>query len=178
MAKLVSDRYASALFEAGMDLDKTKEFHEELIFLEKVFKEEKKLLDILHHPKITNAEKRDVISSIFEKNLSQEMMNFLYILIDKRREDHIIAEEYKEFYNDYKNIVRVVAVTAVPMEDKAKNKLIETLENKLNKTIELGNEIDESLIGGVLLKLEDKLIDGSVKGQLEAMGNAIQRATN
>lgn len=180
MAKLVANRYASALFEAGIDLEKIKLFNDELDFLGKTFKKEEKLLQILHHPKIGKVEKRDLIDSIFKERLSEEMINFLYILIDKRREGHIleIVEEYKKMFNKHENIIKVVAITAVAMEDKAKDKLSVVLKDKLKKSIELTNEIDEKLIGGVLLKVEDKLIDGSIKGQLESIGKAIKGATN
>ena len=180
MAKLVANRYASALFEAGIDLDKIKLFNNELDFLGKIFKEEEKLLQILHHPKIGKSEKRDIMDNLFKERLSEEMINFLYILIDKRRDGYIleIVEEYKKMFNKHENIVKVVAITAVPMEDTAKDKLTLVLKDKLKQTIELTNEIDKKLIGGVLLKVEDKLIDGSVKGQLESIGRAIKGATN
>lgn len=180
MAKLVANRYASALFQAGIDLKKIKIFNDELDFLGKIFKEEEKLLQILDHPKIGKSEKRDLIDSIFKEKLSGEMINFLYILIDKRREGHIleIVEEYKQMFNKHENIIKVVAITAVPMEENAKDKLTVVLKDKLNKKIELTNEIDKKLIGGVLLKVEDKLIDGTVRGQLEAIGKVIKGATN
>lgn len=180
MAKLVGNRYASALFEAGIDLDKTKEFNQELDFLKRVFEGEEKLLQILHHPKITEGEKISLIDNLFKGRVSQELINFLYILIDKRREGHIleIIEEYKVLFNKHENIISVTAITAVPMEEKAKTKLSQVLENKFNKTVDLINEIDGKIIGGVLLKVEDKLIDGTLKGQLESMGKAIMSATN
>ena len=108
------------------------------------------------------------------------MLNFLYILIDKRREADIldIEKEYEELYNEHKNIVKVVAKTAIPMEDKAKVKLIKVLGEKLDKTIELTNEVDKSIMGGVLLQMEDRLIDGSIKAQLDSIGKAIGGAAN
>lgn len=180
MAKLVANRYASALFDAGIELDKVKEFNKELDFLKVIFEGEEKLLQILHHPKIGKAEKRSIIDTIFKDKISEELVNFLYILIDKRREGHIleIIEHYKILFNKHENIIKVVAITAIPMEDAAKDKLITVLKGKLNKTIELTNEIDNKIIGGVLLKIEDKLVDGTVKGQLESMGRAIMGATN
>ena len=180
MAKLVANRYASALFETGIDLDKIKLFNDELNFVGKIFGGEEKLFQILHHPKIKESEKRDLIDSLFKDRLSEEMINFLYILIDKRREGYIlqIVEEYTKMFNEHEDIIKVIAVTAVAMEDKAKGKLAEVLKDKLKKTIELTNEIDKKLIGGVLLKIEDKLIDGTVKGQLESIGRVIQGATN
>lgn len=180
MAKLVANRYASALFEAGIDLEKIKDFNNELDFLGKVFEGEEKLLQILHHPKITKGEKRSLIDEIFKDKISEEMINFLYILIDKRREGYIleIVDEYKVLFNDHENIIKVVAITAIPMKNKAKDKLIKVLRDKLNKTVELTNEIDNTIIGGVLLQIENKLIDGTVLGQLSSIGRVIQGATN
>lgn len=180
MAKLVGKRYALALFEAGIDLNKTTIFDQELDYLKSIFNEEPKLLQIFNHPKISKKEKHSLINELFKDRISTEMVNFLYVLIDKRREAHIleIMDSYKELFNEHKNIVRVVAVTAVPMEEKSKSKLIAMLTNKLDKKIELTNTIDNKILGGVLLKVENKLIDGTVKGQLEAIGKAISGATN
>lgn len=175
MAELVSKRYALALFDAGLDLNKTNDFNEELDFLEAIFEKEEKLMQILSHPRIKRDEKKDLINNIFKDKLSLEMINFLYVLIDKRRESYIldIIKKYKLLFNEHENIVKVVAMTAVPMEDKSKNKLVEVLAFKLNKSIELTNEIDPSVLGGILLKLEDKVMDGSLKGQLDSISKVI-----
>jgi F-type H+-transporting ATPase subunit delta len=180
MAKLVGKRYALALFEAGLDIDKTKVFNHELDFLKEVFAAEPKLLQLLHHPKISKKEKQSLIDELFKDRISTEMVNFLYILIDKRREGHIleIIDSYKDLFNQQEDIVRVVAVTAVPMEENSKSKLVTVLMNKLGKKIELTNSIDNTILGGVLLKVENKQLDGTVRGQLEAIGKAISGATN
>lgn len=180
MAELVSKRYALALFEAGLELNKIKEFNNELDFLQAVFKEEEKLMDLLSHPRIKKDEKKDLIDKIFKDKLSLEMMNFLYVLIDKRREAYVldISEEYKSLFNKHENIVNVVAMTAVPMEEKSKKKLVEVLGNKLNKTVNLTNEVDKSVLGGVLLKMENKVVDGTLKGELESISKVIVGATN
>ncbi|WP_353093738.1 F0F1 ATP synthase subunit delta [Tissierella praeacuta] len=180
MAELVSNRYALALFEAGLDLKKINEFNKEVDLLKDVFEGEEKLLQILQHPKINRVEKRDLIDKIFGNSVSQEIINFLYILIDKRREGHIlnIVDRYKELFNEHENIIKVVAITAVPMEEKSKGKLQTVLSNKLGKKIQLTNEVDTTILGGVLLKLQNKELDGTVKGQLEAIGKTISSATN
>jgi F-type H+-transporting ATPase subunit delta len=180
MAKLVSSRYALALFEAGLDIGKIDEFNKELDFLKVIFEKEVKLLQILNHPRISKDEKKQLIDKIFKEKLSQEMINFLYILVDKRREGFIldIVEEYKERFNEHKNILNVVAITAIPMEKQSKDKLQVVLSNKLNKKIQLSNKVDKTIIGGVLLKVESKIIDGTVKGQLESIGQAIGGIAN
>lgn len=175
MAELVSKRYALALFDAGLELDKIDDFKNELDFLRAVFHDEKQLMDLLSHPRIKRDDKKELINKIFKNKLSLELINFLYILIDKRRESNIldIIKRYNIFFNEYKDIVNVVAMTAVPMEENSKNNLVEVLSKKLNKTIKLSNEIDKSVIGGVLLKIEDKVIDGTLKGQLDSISKVI-----
>lgn len=175
MGELVSKRYALALFEAALDLDKIKIFKEELDFLERVFQEDRELIQILKHPRIKKDDKKDLIRKIFKENVSGEIINFLYILVDKRRETYIldIIKEYMQIFNEHENIVKVVAMTAVPMEEKSKDNLVVVLGKKLNKTIEIENKIDPSVIGGVLLKIENKIVDGTLKGQLESIGRAI-----
>lgn len=180
MAELVSKRYALALFEAGDELEKIDVFKDELTLLKGLFENEDRFLEVLSHPRINKTEKKEMIDKILKGKISEEMLNFLYILIDKRREKNIIdiTDEYEELYNKHNNIIKVVAKTAVPMEEKAKEKLISVLSEKLNKTIELTNPVDEKLMGGVLLQIEDRLIDGSLKGQLEDIGKVIVGSAN
>lgn len=180
MAKLVSNRYALALFEAGLDLNKAQIFNEELEILKEIFSSQIEFVKILNHPKISKKEKHLLIDELFKGKISDEIINFLYILIDKRRETYVldIIQSYKELFNEKENILRVVAVTATPMQEESKTKLIDVLTKKLGKKIDLSNKIDSSIIGGVLLNIENKQIDGTVKGQLEAIGKSINNATN
>lgn len=180
MAELISKRYALALFEAGLDLGKIDNFDKELDFVKAVFEGEKKLIQILGHPKINKNEKKGLIDELFKERLSLEMVNFLYILIDKRREIYIldIIDQYKLLFNEHENIVKVVAMTAIPMEEKSKAKLATVLGNKLGKNVELTNEVDKSILGGVLLKLENKIMDGTLRSQLESLSRVISGATN
>ncbi|WP_077369533.1 F0F1 ATP synthase subunit delta [Anaerosalibacter sp. Marseille-P3206] len=171
MAKLVSKRYALALFETGLELEKLEQFKEEINYVSNVLDAEPKIEMVLTHPKVTNNEKKELLDSLFKKNISQEMLNFLYVIIDKRRERYIkeISEYYDFLYNEEKNIVLATVVTAVPIGKAEEEKLKTTLTKKLNKDVQLKNVIDESIIGGVMLKVDNKVIDGSIKGQLDSM---------
>lgn len=176
MARLVSNRYASALIESGIELGKVNEFKKELEYIRDLFNEEKQALQLLSHPRISRKEKKDFILSIFQGHISQEMINFFYILIDKNRERVFleIAEEYENLYYEYENILKVKAITAMPMDNEAMDRLKAVLKEKFNKNIEISNEIDNSILGGVLLKVGNKIIDGTIKGQLELMGKTIK----
>ena len=89
MAELVGKRYASSLFEVGLELESIDKFKNQLEFIKETFLSEEKLLDILEHPRISKDEKRKLVVAIFDKNISQELLNLLFIIIDKRREKSI-----------------------------------------------------------------------------------------
>ena len=179
MAKLVGNRYAISLFQTGVELKKVEQFHSELNFIGKILEEEPKFFEVLKHPRISKDEKKNIINDIFKENFSKEMKNFFYIIIDKRREGSLIdiVDEFNSEYNEFKNIVNVEAITAVEMEDAAKEKLVKTLEKKMNKNINLTNKIDKSILGGVMLKLDNKFIDSTLKNQLENMNTQIKGAS-
>lgn len=176
MAKLVSKRYALALFETGLELDRLKQFKDEINNVSNVLEMEPKIEMILTHPKISNDEKKELLDNLFEKHVSREMLNFLYVIIDKRRERYIkeINEYYNFLYNEEKNIVSATVVTAVPMAKNQEEKLKVILNNKLNKNVELNNVVDKSIIGGAMLKVDNKVIDGSVKGQLDSIKKSLK----
>lgn len=179
MAKLIANRYASSLFEAGLELDKIEDFYGELESIGEVFYKEESLFQILTHPRISKGEKKSLIKDIFEKNVSKEIINFLFTIVDKRREVYLfeIIEEYKSIFNEYREIADVVAITAVPMEEDAKEKLSKALKSKLNKEVKLSNEVDKSIIGGVLLKIDEKIIDSTLKSQLKSMETVLKSAS-
>ena len=138
MAELVGKRYASSLFEVSVELEKIDDFHNQLGFIKEVLSSEKKLLDILEHPRISRGEKRNLIETIFKDKLSKEVLNFLFIIIDKRREDSIldIVKEYNILFKEHEGILDVEAVTAVPMNDDAKSRLKLVLKDKFHKIIQ------------------------------------------
>ncbi|MBS4538324.1 F0F1 ATP synthase subunit delta [Clostridium sp. D2Q-11] len=176
MAELIGKRYAQALFEVGVELEKLEDFRDEIVFIAQAFKEEPKLYTIIQHPKVSKTEKRDIIDSIFKDRVSEEISNLLYILIDKDREKSLqdISDEYVNLYNEKFNIVDAQAYTAVEMNEDAKLKLQEKLSKKLDKKVNLVNIVDKDIIGGVLVKIKDKVIDESIRKQLEMLGKNLQ----
>lgn len=179
MAELVAKRYAGALFEAGLELEKLDLFKDDLGAVVNVLDSEKDLYKILSHPKISEDEKKELMKTLFEGKICEEVLNFLYILIDKRRESNIksIFNTFQGEYNNYKGIVEVTAITAVELDDDRKDKLQKVLSDKMNKKVNLTNTIDKNIIGGVMLRTNDKFIDGSIKGQLVEMEKVIKNVS-
>ena len=117
------------------------------------------------------------LENIFENQLSENMNNFLKIVIDKDRMSAIenIKESYKNLLNDKNNILEGTVVTAVSLSEKEIKDLEKNLSIKYNKNVTLNNIVDETILGGVLVKLGNEEIDGTVRTRLSKMKNQLSQ---
>lgn len=172
MGKLViSNRYATSYFKVGIELDKIDKFHQDVNLVLTTMKSDGDLYKVLSHPRITVEEKKAVINALFSDKLDKETINFLYIIIDKNRATELrsIILEFNRIYDDYKNTLNVIAITAVALDDSSKENLIKELEESTKRSIKLTNEVDPKILGGVIIKTETNILDGSLLKQLEDM---------
>ncbi|ABR46580.1 ATP synthase F1, delta subunit [Alkaliphilus metalliredigens QYMF] len=171
MAELVAKRYAKALFQVAFEMNRYEDVTEELAFVAENLKQHSDLNELLKSPVITLGEKKEILSTIFKEQISPEVFNFLRILLDKSRQGDFqeIYEEYKILADAGKNKIEAVAITALPMDNNDLLKLQVNLSMSSGKNVKLKNEIDPTVIGGVLVKMGDKIIDGTVKARLNQM---------
>lgn len=169
MAKLVSKTYGDALFELAVEENKVDALLEESIVLEKILDENDEFVKIMNHPQITREEKEKLMENVFAKNVSKEMKGFLELLVINRRFSDIKAtlEYFIATVKEYKKIGVAYVATPLPLNDKQKEdiekKLLETTDYD---TMEMNYSIDESLIGGMTIRIKDRVIDSSVKNKL------------
>ncbi|WFD10606.1 F0F1 ATP synthase subunit delta [Tepidibacter hydrothermalis] len=177
MAKLVASRYANALFEVGISEGTTASLNDDLKVIVDLFNENDDFLKILKAPLISKEEKKALVENIYQDKTSLEMMNFLKVLIDKDRIGIIdeIFIEFNALINESNNILEAVAITAVPMSQKDLNNLKAKLSESKGKNIILTNEVDESVIGGVLVKMGNEEIDGTIKTRLEKLKDQLSQ---
>ena len=168
MINVIADRYAQALFEVGEETQTTSELYQELKQLVDILNENKDLYNFLKSPLIGREDKKNVMKNIFENQLSKNMNNFLKIVIDKDRMSAIvnIQESYKNLLNDKNNILEGTVITAVVLNEKEIKDLEKNLSTKYNKNVTLTNVVDETILGGVLVKLGNEEIDGTVRTRL------------
>lgn len=171
MINVVADRYAQALFEVGEETQTTSELYKELGELLEIFNENKDLYSFLKSPLISSEDKKNVIQNIFKDQLSVNMNNFLKIVIDKDRISTMehIKQSYKSLLNDKNNILEGTAITVVKLTEKEIKDLENNLSKRYNKNVTLNNIVDETILGGVLVKLGNEEIDGTVKTRLSKM---------
>lgn len=178
MAELVvSKRYANALYDVAFEGQIYDKVESELTFIVDCLKSEPQLYQLLKSPLIAIEEKKEIISTIFKDKISDEVYNFIRIIIDKRRESHIedIVREYKALVDALKNKVSAVAITAVPMGEQDLNKLQASLSKSTGKNVQLQNEINPNIIGGVFIQMGDKVIDGTIKSRLAQLNEQMSQ---
>lgn len=167
--------YGKALFLLALEENKDEQIFEEVKSLSKIFKENNDYVIILDSPAVMLEEKLSLIDSSL-KDCDEYVKNFVKMLCEKHSvfqfEDCVKA--YSKEYDKHHNIIRSVVISAVKLSDTQLEKMKLALEKKSGKTVFLENEIDPSLIGGVVLRTEGKQFDGSIKGRLDSMKRSIE----
>lgn len=166
---IASRRYARALFQVAKSLNRTEGFLEEFRELSKIMLENRELRDFLDYPNITNSEKKNVIQEIFKGRVDQEIIQLIYILLEHNRLERIRAIYYDYKYLVYKDkhMKIAYATTAVKMKAEEMDMLKNKLSQKYNCDIEVQNIVDPGVIGGVYLRVGDRIIDGTIKGKFD-----------
>jgi F-type H+-transporting ATPase subunit delta len=126
---------------------------------------------LLSHPFIAREKQEKLLSEAFSAALTQDLMNFLGLLLVKKRISELpaIVEIFGELARSQAGVARATVSSVVPLDEAAKQKLAKALAKKLEKEIEIVTEQDASLLGGFSMEAEGRLFDGSLRGQLAAI---------
>ncbi|MBN2794357.1 MAG: F0F1 ATP synthase subunit delta [Clostridia bacterium] len=171
MAKLVSKTYSSALFELALEEHMIDTILAEYAFVKQSINENPEFFEIIVSPRIPLEEKKTILDKTFGNQISEVLLNFFKLLIDKKRSQVMmeVYDDFKALVDDHKGNI-VATVESVIELDAAE---IKNLEEKLNtltgKNVSVNNVINPDIMGGLVVKVGDKIIDGSVKRKLENM---------
>ena len=165
----VAKRYARALFNAAQKTGKTDAVRRDLATFESLWTQVPDLRRALESPLVPADKKRSIIDQAFAKDVDNLSRQFLHLLVDKRREEilPIVGEEFVQLSDAAQNLVRAFATVAAPLDDVQRAAMIESLERRTGKTVELQVSVNPAIIGGAVIRLQDTVIDGSVRGTLE-----------
>lgn len=171
MEELATTLYAKSMFEASKEDDCLKLVYEELNLIKETIDSNPRLMEVFNHPLLSKNEKKEIINDIYEKNISKLTMNFLLVLIDAKRFDIIssVIDEFNNLYDIDNNIVNGTIITKNKLSDEEIKNYEEKLTASLKAHVKLSNILDETLLGGAIVKIGDKLIDSTLKGQLNEL---------
>ena len=176
-------RYATALFAAASKANAVDAVESDLglvgyvLFGGDMISQPSKtsLWDAMLSPMIPPAKKREILGDIFEGKVHEITLAYLRLLVDKRREEAIrqTESEYIILANEARGIVLAEVTSATPLDEDQEARLVSKLSATTGKQIQLAKRVDPSAIGGVLVRIGDTVIDGSVRGQLAALRQAL-----
>ena len=172
MAKLISKTYGDALFELAVEEDKIDVLLEEILQLQKVLSDNKDFGRLMNHPKIINEEKIQVARNVFEGRVSDELLGFLTIIISKDRYKDIdaILDYFVAEVKRHKGIGVATVTTALPLRQEQCRKIEQRLLDTTDYVkMEMHYEVEEALIGGMVVRIGDRVVDSSIRTKLNEL---------
>jgi F-type H+-transporting ATPase subunit delta len=174
----IARRYAKALQLIGREDGQADVYKEELDGFSRLMAEERELEQAICNPLYEAASRKKVLASVLEKlNLSKVMTSFLFLLFDKGRMTYLstINDLYKSLADELKGVARASLISAFELPSDTVEKIRASLSKMTQKDIILEIEQDPGLIGGVVTRIGDLVLDGSIKTQLLNMRESLKR---
>jgi F-type H+-transporting ATPase subunit delta len=171
---LVAERYARALFETARLSRQEAEVDEELSSFAEALTQSRDIENFLNSPYFGPDQKGKFLEKVYQKKTREDhgvFINFLKILLEKHRFGliHEIREGYKKILDEARGVGMAEIRTAVPLDPGPEQMIVSRLEKIMGYKIQVRKEVDPSLIGGVIVKIRHKVLDGSVKNKIELL---------
>ena len=164
-------RYAGALFDVARKSNAIDKIESDLGLLTYSLKTMPRLSEALTHPLVPAERKKKIVGEVFESAIDTITIDFVGLLIDKRRPEILdeIEIEYISLANDFRGVTPALVTSAVTLSADERELLNKKLEGFTGKKVELTLEVDPSIIGGLVVRIGDTIIDGSVNGYLASL---------
>ena len=173
----IAERYATAIFELSKDANSLDKLESNLADLSAALDDSADLRDLISSPVVSRDEQERAITAIADKmGLVPELKNGLALMAQKRRLFTVpqLVRLLNERIADHKGEVTADVTSAVKLTDAQSKKLAETLKSTVGKDIKINATVDESLIGGLVVKVGSKMIDTSIRSRLNSLQNAMK----
>ena len=172
----IAETYANGIIEyTSGDLTKAENILYNLQNILATLKESPELKNVLQNPSIDFGKKNEIINEIFQSELGETEKNILKILIEKQRFNEFegIIEAYKHKIQDLKGEKEVLITSAIKLEDYEKAQIISKLQLKLNKNINARWIENNEIIGGLVIQIDDNVIDMSLLNKVTSLSKNI-----
>ncbi len=168
---IIAVRYAKAFFLLGKEKNKLDVFVQDIQLLDTLIAENTDLWLMLESPVVKASQKKSVIKQLLEKTVDQLTIQFIDMIIANKRELFLkdIARVFLAMYRKEQGIIATTLTTASPLDKVSREKMQEKLSKAFNGTIEITEKVDQTLIGGFVIRVEDLQLDASVTNQLKTI---------
>ena len=173
--RVYAKHYAQAVFSIAIERDELDRWQSDLRKIAGLV-EDATIVDVLESPKFHFDDKAKLLSAQLG-DINPLALNLVYQLVIRGRLGIVssIADEYQRLVDSYRGVEQAEIISAISLDDEDKLKLEKCLGAIVGKTVELKPRVDVSLIGGIIARIGDKLIDGSTRSKLEALKRELKR---
>lgn len=167
----VGARYAEALYAIAEREKAVDTIEQELKSVEAMIRDNRDLQKILYHPRIIAEDKKELLSDLLSDKVSAVTMEFLKLLVERQREQYLsdIVTHYVNLANKARCITEAVISSAVELSDEEKKQMSGMLDKITGQKVQTSYAVDPSLIGGVVVRIGDRVIDGSIRTRLATL---------
>ena len=173
----ISNVYAQALYDLACSEKLEKQVLQQLQVISRCFEQTPEYLRLLSVPNLSKQERCGILDDCFRGNIHSYVLNFLKILTEKGyiRQFHDCCEAFQTLYNQDHGILPVIAVTAIPLSPEQSRRLTEKLSAVTGKTIELDNQVEPAVLGGIRLDYDGKRLDDTIAHRLNAIRSLLSK---
>lgn len=175
MSTKAAKRYANAFLGLALEKDILENTREDMLLIKNTIDASSDLQVFLKNPIIKKDQKKAAVKQIFEGSVQDVTFEFYNLLARKDRENLLedISNKFIELYNQHQGIIKVGVTSAKKLEEAQLKALKKSIEQTTGKKVEFNTDVDEELIGGLKIRIEDTVVDGSVKFKLSQLKDCL-----
>ena len=169
----INIRYAKSIFLLAVEKKLLEEIKQDIDFILQIFEENKDIIVLLEHPVVKTFKKVEILKELLKSRVNDYTMSFLQLIVKNKRENHIknICVDFIDLYKNHHGIKTAVLTTAFELTRTHKTNIKKSIEKTFNCPIELNTKVEVSLIGGMIIQVDDKQLDLSVLRQINELRN-------
>lgn len=170
-------RYARALFNTALRSGEVDAVGQSLDAIAHAAQNSAQFMNVMRHPLITRERKKELLHQIFEGRVQPVVEHFLFLLIENDRSAILpdVGEQFRQLLDEHRREVDAEAVSAVQMTTTQVDALKTRLEAETGYKVRLQTRVDDALLGGLVVRVGDRLFDGSIASQLRRLEEQLQQ---
>ncbi|WP_227937043.1 F0F1 ATP synthase subunit delta [Alkalihalobacillus deserti] len=176
----VANRYAYALFQLAQEKNDLKKVNEELQAVKSVVESTPEFVSLISHPKVTNQQKQQFIQENLGEVLSEMTLNTILLLVERKRIDSLVPmiNKFKELAYEAQDVAEAQVYSPKPLSEKEQEHIAKIFAKKAKKSrLEVTNIVESELIGGIKIRIGDRIYDGTVRAQLDQIKRQLVAGT-
>ena len=174
MVELVAKRYGAAIFELAKEQGAVDSLKQEIIAVKDTFMDAE-VMDFLTHPKVSLNDKIDLVEKTLTDRISKDLLGLIVLVIKKSRQNVLpqIFDETLALIDEAQGKAKAYISSAEVLSAAQSSKIVEELANLAKKEIIPVYDVDPSLLGGLVIRIGDRIVDNSIKGRLHTLSKSL-----